>query len=442
MIGLLVIQKRLIFLLIIVQTFIAVSVGCLATYFYGRKIVRTQVVVAGIDVTALNKEQMENELSFKYGKIISEESVKLSIKGSEFAISGNQIKLAIDIDSIWKKKIDLLEKKASFFDFFSAMIKPNKAELELDIAANDGLLLDALKDIAADANKGFVNASLITENGSIIKEPSIPGFRLNLEKTLLTVKENLSLESNSLIIISEKNGLDIIEPERKLDYYKGLDAFISHYKVKIQQKKYLKNLGKIALLLDGMILDGSRFDYKDYLIGKGMDLENTYDIHNIMASAIYGAILKTGIDPEQVRRIPHNIALDHLPVGLDVNLKEGGFSFNGTGYEKLMLNVIVDDDYVNVGIIGPSFAAENEYGLNSTIIQVYEPGIIYVEDSSIESSTELIVNEGKKGLRVNLHRSKNTDGGEAENELLYTDVYEPVSKIVKISNVSTDYIVK
>ena len=101
---------------------------------------------------------------------------------------------------------------------------------------------------------------------------------------------------------------------------------------------------------------------------------------------------------------------------------------------KIMIWTQADDKTLTVSLIGPEAERNKSYSLRTEIEQVIDSPVIYVQDSSLGRDEKKVAEPGMAGLKVNVYR-KTAANGDASEELLYTDIYRPVSMVVKVGHV-------
>jgi uncharacterized protein YabE (DUF348 family) len=81
---------------------------------------------------------------------------------------------------------------------------------------------------------------------------------------------------------------------------------------------------------------------------------------------------------------------------------------------------------------------ETEYSINieTEIVSVTEPEIIYEHDSSLEIGQEKIKQYGSKGTVVNAYKITKLDGKIISKDLLSQDTYKALQKIIQKNDVN------
>ncbi|KQB76713.1 hypothetical protein AK964_21900 [Clostridium butyricum] len=90
-------------------------------------------------------------------------------------------------------------------------------------------------------------------------------------------------------------------------------------------------------------------------------------------------------------------------------------------------------DGVNVifNIYSNSSLKNKTYNISSEIYETVTPKEQYIDDANISLGKTEIVQEAHTGYKVKVYKSTVENDSVVKKELLYTDFYKPVDKIIK-----------
>ena len=150
-----------------------------------------------------------------------------------------------------------------------------------------------------------------------------------------------------------------------------------------------------------------------------------------VSSTLYNAALLADLDI--VDRSNHGRAIGYVPLGFDATVVDGliDFKFKNNLKNAVMIYSQITDDELIFAILGNVKDAPPPIELDYVVHKVIEPVEIKQPDPTLEAGKEVVDESPQRGFRVSTYRIR-TINGKQSSQLLATDDYDPVNRIVKI----------
>lgn len=338
-------------------------------------------------------------------------------------------------------------------------------------------------EIDVDGAKQAIIRNIKTGNiGEIeIKTKFTKCPEINIEKIYSEVKtepQNASYKTDPFEIIPHKNGIDfdidearkvlseekeeyviklkIIEPEIHTNEI-GEEAFpdlLSSFSTKYDEtnRSRSKNL-KIAMdKLNGVVvMPGEVFSYNQTL-GK-RTAEQGYEYANGFAggkvvpmlaggicqisSTLYDAVLYANLNI--VERHNHAFQATYVEPGKDATVVYGSldFKFENTRNYPIMIKTTAKGGLAEIKIFGIREAVEYEVEVITEVLNYTPYNVVYQNDSSLAPGQQKVSQWGLQGCKSITYRIVSLNGQQVSKEVLSTDTYQALSKIIKVGPSST-----
>ena len=150
-----------------------------------------------------------------------------------------------------------------------------------------------------------------------------------------------------------------------------------------------------------------------------------------VSSTLYNAVLLADLDI--VDRSNHARAIGYVPLGFDATVVDGqiDFKFRNNLKRPILLQATVAEDELTFAVLGNAKDAPPPIELDYVVHKVIEPVEIKQPDPTLEAGKEVIDESPQRGFRVSTYRVR-TIKGKQVSQLLYTDDYDPVNRIIKV----------
>lgn len=273
--------------------------------------------------------------------------------------------------------------------------------------------------------------------------PEVEGIDFDVEKA----KEMISAEIKDEYVIE----LIITKPEVTLEdigteaFPDRLSTFSTRYDASDTDRT--TNLVLACQKLNGkVIMPGETFSYnatlgpRTYAAGyrNGKIYENGQVVDGLgggicqISSTLYNAALMS--DMEIVERRNHQFVTSYVDEGRDATVVYGStdFRFKNTRTYPVRLVASAKGGVATVSVYGIKEAdREYTYSFRTEPISTIPYTTKYVEDSSLSAGQEVVTQKGTNGLVCKTYMTKMLNGKIVSTELLSTDTYSAMQRIVK-----------
>ena len=326
----------------------------------------------------------------------------------------------------------------------SCIISLNKEEIILETRYVECPDIE-IEKIYSEVHSEPQNATYTTDPFQII--PHKDGIDFNIEEA----KALLSEEKSEYVI-----KLNLIEPEIKTNEI-GEEAFpdlLGSYTTKFDETNYsrAKNV-KLALeKLNGVVvMPGEVFSYNKTLgkrtVEAGFDYAAGYSGGKVVpmlgggicqvSSTLYDAVVYANLNI--VERHNHMFQTQYIGAGRDATVVYGSldFKFENNREYPIMIKTKSNSGVADVKIFGIKEAIEYEIDIVPTVLSYTAYSVVYENDSSMEAGREKVSQSGMKGCKTITYKIKKLNGQEVEREVLSTDTYKPMNKIIRRGTAGT-----
>jgi len=284
------------------------------------------------------------------------------------------------------------------------------------------------------------NASYTTEPFEII--PHKNGIDFDIEEAQKLISE----EKEEYVI-----KLNIIEPEILTNEI-GEEAFpdlLSSFSTKYDESNVprSKNLKLAAAKLNGVVvMPGEVFSYNKTL-GKrtaeaGYEYANGFAGGKVVpmlaggicqiSSTLYDAVLYANLNI--VERYNHAFQATYVEPGKDATVVYGAldFKFENTRKYPIMLKASSSNGVATVRVFGIKEKTEYEVDIVTEVLSYTPYNVVYEEDNSLAPGQQKVSQWGLQGCKSITYRILKLNGQEVKREVLSTDTYDALSKIIKV----------
>lgn len=427
-------KALLVFVIILIQSALAISAGLGAIYLSAGKTVPPGVYAGDVDIGRLSKAAAEKKLNDYYRAAYADKSLELVVEGGDkYLIPYSDIEAALDA----KATVDFMHgwKAAGYLpNLLSAYFGRDKFTVVPVVRFNESKLREKLIELTKQIDREPVNATVYAENGSIVKKAEIPGISMNVANSAEVIRRQISDRPDSPVLLEESEGYAIqtVPAEVKLKDLEEIQQVLAEYSTDIIEPELQDSIKLSATAINGVILsaaggedDGDAFSFVECLKKQNPDFENDNEGYDQVASTLYAAVLSAGIEKDSIMRLQHNLVTDYIEPGLDawISGNAGDLKFKNTFAHKLAIFANVNGGRLTVSIAGDRSDRRGDILLSTEIVQRFEPPVVNVENKALKPGEKITLSSGAEGLMVNVYRNQ---------ELISTDKYEAVKAIVQI----------
>ena len=156
-----------------------------------------------------------------------------------------------------------------------------------------------------------------------------------------------------------------------------------------------------------------------------------------ISSTLYNAVLLSNM--EIVERRNHQFVTSYLPAGRDATVAYGitDFKFKNTRSTAIKIKTSCSNGVATISIYGIKEQEEYDVSFVTEIISTTPFTVKYIEDSTLKSGEEEIIQKGANGVTTETYIIKKLNGVVASKELLSKDTYNPMQRIIKRGKTAT-----
>lgn len=411
-----------------------------------------KVMVYGIDVSTLNKEEAIALLDKELNEKISNKIINIAIEKENFALKYKDLEATYDMQAIVNEALSY-GKDLSLFERYNLVRSLGEVkEVKGRVLYNEEKLKSFETNVKSKVNEESKNASISINIGYINIEKEVVGKRLEEEKFHDLLVENIKDDSNEKLNINVNLKVDLKEEVpsiTELDLKKITGKISGHntkYSSSVDGRE--KNMKIAAATINGtLLMPGDTFSYNE-LIGdttpeKGYEKANTYVGREIVpdygggicqvSTTLYRAVMRANI--RSTERVNHSMIVSYSEPGLDATVANGyiDYKFINTYDFPIYIESFLSNSNVYVNIYGDKEELGNKtYELVNEIHEKYDTTVKYEEDNTLEEGKEKVVINGMPGYKVSSYMVTYQDGVEISREHISTDVYKASETIIKM----------
>lgn len=425
-------KTLLIFLMIIIQSLIAMAVGIAVLLNASNKEIPANVYAGDIYIGGKSYSAAEEAIEAEYGSRLSENTIKLSTGNADIhEISFTSIDAYVDGESTLStirtiKGIgDIPSLINTYFGHYGTTIRP-------DVKFDESKLRMKLLELSGIINNSPTDAKIYYKDGIIEREADNPGIQLDVNNAVELLKSALSSDPFAVVNLKDGNALNIIDANVTMKDFDEIQLVFGEYSTSIKDGSLSDSIQYAVDSINGTILapagdkDGKDgFSFAECLgLNDGSEYkDNGYDQ---VASTLYAALLTAGIPKDSIIRLPHETAADYIEPGLDawISGDAGDVKFRNPFNNRLAIFAVKNGSVVTVAICGNRSDKTEQCVIRTETVQEIKPPVFYVEKDDLKPDERIILNPGKKGVSIKVYRN---------DELISTDLYKAETSIIQIA---------
>ena len=436
-------KKRLsVFLIIFIQSLLALSVGLLMFFFMAQKTIAPNVFVADVNIGKLDKAEAVKKIEESFGEQIRSGSFDIKYaENKSFSIKYSDIDAKLDssatIDKAYGKNFEI------FKNLFYAYFTSKRNNVLPAITYNEGKLKEKLNELAVLVNRKPEDANIKLVDDKVVKKAEVYGLTLNIENADKKIQAAIATNWDNSIEFKPENNYEIetVTPEFTLSRFEGAEEVVSQYTTKITTPEYEDSIKTAVHAINRVMvppadlkegLEAATFSFNKYLNLENAILEHDNEGYNQVASTLNAAVLNL-LDLKDITRTPHKFTVDYIEPGLDAIVLGNtyDYSFKNTFDSVLIVFAQVKEDKIIVSLVGEKKDKRVGIAIQTEIEQKFDPTIVNVENQSLKPGEQKMVSPGKKGVKVNVYLVTSKEGKEQDKKLLYYDKYDAVKAIIE-----------
>lgn len=150
-----------------------------------------------------------------------------------------------------------------------------------------------------------------------------------------------------------------------------------------------------------------------------------------ISSTLYDAVVYSNL--EIVSRKNHAFLTSYTTAGRDATVVYGAidFKFKNTRKYPILIKMNVQNGIAKAEIYGIKEDIEYQIDIDTTILSYLTYTTIYKDDETLETGVEKVSQGGMNGCKSITYKVKKLNGVEISREVLSSDTYNPMNRIVK-----------
>jgi vancomycin resistance protein YoaR len=401
------------------------------------------IVVAGVHLGGLTEKDARDRLHQTIQKI-NNKTLEVTMDGKTYPINKSTVGIMYDIDRTILEAKRTSEELSGMIGMWKKWRDTAPSPIvPLQFTYNRQSLIEQINQIGENVNRSAIPATGKVQGKSIVIVPEVEGYRVNTEKTLLAIEEELKYYQRHLRIplAVEKDMPQVIKQDLK-----NIRVLLAEQNsgIQISLPNQLVNVQEIANRLNGTIVFPDKIFSFNEKIAKLLPQDTDTFSPSLasedgalskaasqVASLLYVAAIKSHLPI--VERHHHERPVAYAAAGLDafVDGKELDLRFANRLKEPIYVHASVANNQLRVAIFGaPSDKGEVHIEVKQK--EIYKPDTVVRFDESLAKGQEKIVSHGKEGIRVKMIASWREKDGTIKTEALSDDYYPPVPSVVAV----------
>ncbi len=410
------------------------------------------VHVAYIDVGGLTLEEAEARL-LEATRATAGLPVMLTDQAEVWFISPEKIDFTVDVKQSVTNSLafgrgsDFLQR---WHDRLAA--REHQLYLPVHVSFDKTKLTHILTDMAPVTDRQPRDASLLVlvKSKNIALIPAIEGRKLDTQRSATEAFAQPQMQLAFVIDLK----FNIQTPKLTDANFAGINTMLAQYSTQFKPWDYDRNanLQLATQRIHGTVLKpGEVFSYNN-IVGNRTQQQGFRMAPVILdgklvpdwgggvcqvSSTLYNSALLANL--EIVDRSNHGRAIGYVPLGFDATVVDGqiDFKFKNNLSRPIMLHAIITDNELFFAVLGDVKDTPPPIELDYVVHRVIEPVEVKQPDPTLEIGKEVVDESPQRGFRVSTYRIRKVDGKE-ERQLLATDDYDPVNRIIKIGSKPKD----
>lgn len=294
------------------------------------------------------------------------------------------------------------------------------------------------------------NAEYIrSEAGDIVVSPSSDGINFDVKKAQKILDDS---DGEAVVIPIQYKKPDISAKDLSSKLFTDeLSSYNSMYSVGDSDRNI--NVELSCSKMDGtQLLPGEVFSYVG-AVGQGTYDEgyvdaNIYANGQVMkgvaggicqgSSTLYSAVLFA--DLEIVQRVNHSMPVGYVPKGMDATIAVPDIDFkfrNSTNY-PLKISAKASGGYLEIRLLGYNETPEKEVEITNKLISTTPFKTKQVLNPDLADGVEFVKQNGTDGYVIETYKTIKMDGETVSTVLVSVSTYDPLNKIVEVSELSDE----
>lgn len=406
------------------------------------------VKIENLDISGKTKAEAKELLKQKFGDEILKKNLTIKAADKSYILDYSKLNARYDIDAkveealSYGKNLNVLQK-------YKLVKSPVSKTFKLQFSYDAAAIKEMTDTMKKDIDIAPMDGSIAFESGSFKTTPDKKGQQLDTGKLQKEITDKINGEINSNLTIEAP--INIIEANKTEAKLSKVDAKISSYTTNFSGSSYarINNITLATKTINGtLLMPGEQFSFNG-IVGERTE-KSGYQMAPVIvgnkvesglgggicqvSTTLFNSILRTKINYKDITRQNHTLPSHYVPLGLDATVDYSSstdFKFKNTFEFPIYISGYIKGNNLYFDLYSNSSLNSRNYEILSEKSETMEPKIEYINDSSMPAGTEEVQSNGSTGYKVNVYKITYENGNYVSKDLLYSDTYFAVNKIVK-----------
>lgn len=404
------------------------------------------IYIQDIYVGELTKEEAYQKIKSIFDANANNPKLIFKDKDKEFILNYADLNIIYNIEKCVSNAYSI-GRNENIIKKYELIKYPTYTNIPLEVTYDHSKAESFANKVAEEVKVLPVDAKIRRENGNFVITEEVIGQYIDVNDLIQIIESNLLLNNPSMPIISLATHEDL--PKIKSNDLKRINTKISSFSTRFNGNDYgrSKNIEIAANAINGFVVfPGEEFSFNK-VVGERTRSKGYMDAKIILnnklipglaggicqvSTTLYSAILQCDIP--STKREHHTLPSTYVPMGFDATVTDNGidFKFINTLKYPIYIQSYCENNYLTVNIYSDLSISNVTHKLESKVTKVVENTTKYINDPLLYKGVTEIEVPGTKGYYVDVYLISYENDKEISRKLLYKDLYEPVTKVIRI----------
>lgn len=440
-------KKKNFNLLILLFSLIAIILG-LGIYGY-YKILSTNQIYEGVsvdefDLSFKTKEEALDLIKSNKEKELDEKNMVLSYEDKVYDINIRELGFKYDYKDAIDKAYSI-GRKGNIINRIRDIIntKKNGVNISLKSSYDNSKIDKFVEKITQEIDLEMKEAEFHFNNGNITITDEVVGKKVKQGELVKLIEENI-YDSYPIEI-----PVEIICPTKTRELLSRINGVIAEYSTSFKgsKKERIENI-KISsqALSKEIIMPGEIFSFnevvgprkKEFGYKEANVIKNGEFIPDVgggvcqTSTTLYNALLLADVDI--IERSPHSIPVKYVNLGQDAAVSYGylDLKFENNFDFPLFIHSRIIENRLHIYVYGDKTSKNYSVKIEPKIVEIIEPKKEIIKDNTLKPGIKKLVQDGRKGYKVNTYKHIIKNGKVVETKLISQDFYKPRNFIYRV----------
>ena len=413
------------------------------------------VCIDGFNVSGMTCDEAEQAVFAESDKLMEDINIRLIYEGSTTALNADDMGISFNVKDVLDTAYGYNKQENDSYEqrYNKSAALSNGMNFETTMMVDQSTLRETVEKYAAQYYKDAADAAAFFDHDTCVFTYSNERYGTQIDTDDLVNKITEMLYDNEYSTVQVSS--DVIYPDVKLSDLKQNTVLIAASETTASNNQN-RNIN-IQLMCDAV--DGMEIKPGEILSINALTGERTAQkgfkaapaiIHGVLvddigggicqlAGTLYNAVLLT--DLEIVERIRHTWPSNYLPIGQDatLNWNDKDLKIKNTSDYSVFISAKFEDQKVSVKLYGQPLEDNMTIEIQNDIIEKISPADTEIRyTSELPSGARETVRYAREGYKVKVYRIFLKDGAEIDRELISSDIYPAINKLVLIGSNTQD----